>query len=134
MPNMHVSVFIRPTDKIASTGLSLDRSFTVGVRLYPGDGGAPAEISLFADSLSQLADFGRAIVAECEKLMPDSADASDSLLASAPLIEIEGDGLDTVKIPAFDFANNVCAECGKQSTHIYGKIFLCKEHFDELPF
>lgn len=70
MPNMHVSVFIRPEDRITASSLALSEtnSFTVGVRLHPGNGHPAGEVSLFADSVKQLADFGRAIVEQCEML------------------------------------------------------------------
>lgn len=150
------SVIIHAPDRESSIAMLVVRDAK-----YQGD------FTIFRQGSGAMAEFlaiGRAIVEQCERLMPveqvykpacviTEAIAFHEAAASEPsnkpgdpvnfsvahdpanfnpkeMIEVEGDGLDTVKIPAFDFANNVCAECGKQSTHIYGNIFLCKEHFD----
>lgn len=72
MPNMHVSVFIGPKETIGASSLAIEetKSFSVTVRMYDDKGAS--EVALYADSLGQLLDFGRAIVAECEKLAPSN--------------------------------------------------------------
>lgn len=77
MPNMHVSVFIQPAERITASSLVLSEtnSFTISVRLHPGNGHPAGEVSLFADSIKQMADFGRAIVEQCEILAAGPASA-----------------------------------------------------------
>lgn len=130
------SVIIHAPDRESSIAMLVVRDAK-----YQGD------FTIFRQGSGAMAEFlaiGRAIVEQCERMMPEPAsepsnkpgDPVDFSVAHDPanfnpkeMIEVEGDGLDTVKIPAFDFANNVCAQCGKKSTHIYSNIFLCKEHF-----
>lgn len=82
MPNITLTVFMRPSGMIVTKSFVNDKpkSFAVTVRMIDPEGGS--EITIFADSLSQLFEVGRAIVAECEAMAPDPA--SDALLASPP--------------------------------------------------
>lgn len=89
MPNMHVSVFIRPEDRIDASSLAIPETgtFSISVRLWPGGGETPSEVSLFAHSVKQMADFGRAIVKQCEQLAADhpaSAPVVDPFLPNSP--------------------------------------------------
>jgi hypothetical protein len=36
--------------------------------------------------------------------------------------------------PPFSILNEVCGDCGKPATHKAYQQFLCKEHFDQIPF
>lgn len=78
MPNMHVSLFIRPADRINASSMAHNETESFSVTVKVGGNGERSEIALFADSLAQLAEFGRAIVRECEKLAP--VEASDPFL------------------------------------------------------
>lgn len=84
MPNMHVSVFIRLKDSIEANGLAHTETNSFSVTVKVACGSDRGEIAIFADSLSQLADFGRVIVEQCDMLAggPATASAPDPFLPS----------------------------------------------------
>lgn len=73
MRAMHLAIFLGSQDRIYSASMVHKDTKAFSVTVSMCDDRGRSEVAIFADSLSQIADFGRAILAECDQLAVESA-------------------------------------------------------------
>jgi len=116
-----------------------------------------ADLHFYTKSLDQILDLGYAIVNAVNKIkhgeestgtglhvppgdpyanMRCDPDIACNRPGYTTIAEVEGVASDTgVECgKGWSFAGQVCGECGKPATHKAHQQFLCKEHFDLIPF